>query len=876
MDFDSWISGLREVLQEQDKPLTLRNGHWEVADRNVLWHALGSRIFDAHLDDFKVCVVEVLTEIDPQFELIAEERYAASIHGKVLKHSSDLRQGMAETLALLGNHGDTLTNCHWNKAESISVIAIRDILENADWRLWGSLNNLLPTLAEAAPGEFLTLVENALRHEPCPFDELFAQEGCGVFGNNYMTGLLWALESLSWNDEYLVRVTVILAELATHDPGENWANRPANSLTTILLPWFPQTLAPIDKRIVCIKAIKKDFHDVAWKLLLSLLPNQHQTSSGAHKPRWHIILPEDWKPNVTKKEYWEQVTGYAEIAVDMACEDLDKLVDLVINLDNLPKPSFDAVLKHLSSKSITDLPEKERLPLWTSLTEFSRKHRRFSDAKWALNPKIVTKIEAVADSLAPLSPEGLYKRLFSNRDFDLYEKTGNWEEQHKKLDEKRQRAIQKILDIRGSQGIIEFVDMVDSPNQVGLALGVIADNAMDTVLLPKYLDTENTSHRQFAGGFVWSRYQNQGWHWVDGLDRNNWSLVQDRQFLIYLPFEKETWFRVNKWLGNSENSYWEIVPAYQSKSDLLTAVDRLLEVSRPQAAIDCLHSQLYNKLPLDRERTVKALLDAVSTKEIGSTMDSYHITELIKALQDDSETIRDDLFKVEWAYLPLLERSNKAEPKLLESRLATQPEFFCEVIRLIYRSKKEEKHKEFDEDRNAIASNAWRLLHEWKKPPGLQEDNSFSAKEFETWLERVKQQCRKSGHFEVAMITVGEVLLYCPADPQGLWIVQEAANALNARDADEMRSGFRTEVFNSRGVYGIDPSGMPERELATQWRQKADDLENAGFARFATTLRELAESYNREAERIIAEHKAETQPEQSDENANNKNDEGEA
>jgi len=89
MDFDSWISSLREVLQEQDKPLTLRNGHWEVADRNVLWHALGSRIFDAHLDDFKVCAVEVLTEIDPQFELPAEERYAASIHGKVHKHTSD-------------------------------------------------------------------------------------------------------------------------------------------------------------------------------------------------------------------------------------------------------------------------------------------------------------------------------------------------------------------------------------------------------------------------------------------------------------------------------------------------------------------------------------------------------------------------------------------------------------------------------------------------------------------------------------------------------------------------------------------------------------------------------------------------------------------
>jgi hypothetical protein len=871
MDFDSWVHDLRGVLQEQEPPITLNDGHWKVANRRALWQTLGSRIFDAHLDELKACAIEILSEIDPQFELPAEERYAASIHGKVLKHSLDLRQGMAETLALLGNHGDALTNCSRNKAETIAILSIRGIFENADWRLWGSLNNLLPTLAEAAPGEFLTSVENALGQTPCPFDELFAQENSGVFGNNYMTGLLWGLESLSWNDEYLVRVSIILAELATHDPGGNWTNRPSNSLTTILLPWFPQTRAPIDKRIVCIKAIRNDFPDIAWKLLLSLLPNQHQTSSGAHKPQWHNPLPKDWKPVVTKKEYWEQITSYAEIAVEMAFENLDKLRELVSNLDNLPKPSFDDLLNHLSSKEIRDLSEKERLPIWTSLTDFSSKHRRFSEAKWALEPEIVERIEKVANGLAPESPEGLYKRLFSNRDLDLYNEHRNWEEQRKKLDEKRRQAIQTILDTSGSQGILDFVDIVDSPGKVGFALGYIADENIDTLLLPEYLDAKNNSDQQFVGAFIWSRYQNQGWQWVDALDKNHWTIDQARQLLIYLPFEKETWNRVNKWLVDFENSYWEKVPVnpYQSEDDLLTAVDKLLEVSRPQAAIDCLHSRLFNKLPLDSDRTVRALLEAVSTKEIGNNMDTYQITELIKALQDDTQISQDDLFKVEWAYLPLLERSNKSEPKILESRLATEPEFFCEIIQLIYRSKNEDKEEEeVDESKKTIATNAWRLLHEWQKPPGLQEDGSFSVKKFEMWLKKVKQICIKTGHFEVAMISVGEVLFYCPVDPQGLWIVQAVAKALNARDAGEMRDGFRTEVYNSRGVHGIDPNGKPERELAEQWRQKADDIENVGFARFATTLRELADSYDREAERIITEHKIDTESYNDDENKN--------
>jgi len=155
MEYNTWIASLREVLQEQGNPLTLRNGHWEIADRKALFEALGSRIFNAHLDKFKECAVEVLKEIDPQFELPAEERYAASIHGKILKHSLGLRKGMAETLALLGNYGDKLVNSSQHKPEFTAALTIRDILKHADWKLWGSINDLLPILAEAAPGEFL-------------------------------------------------------------------------------------------------------------------------------------------------------------------------------------------------------------------------------------------------------------------------------------------------------------------------------------------------------------------------------------------------------------------------------------------------------------------------------------------------------------------------------------------------------------------------------------------------------------------------------------------------------------------------------------------------------------------------------------------------
>jgi hypothetical protein len=152
-----------------------------------------------------------------------------------------------------------------------------------------------------------------------------------------------------------------------------------------------------------------------------------------------------------------------------------------------------------------------------------------------------------------------------------------------------------------------------------------------------------------------------------------------------------------------------------------------------------------------------------------------------------------------------------------------------------------------------VARNVWRLLHEWKTVPGTLFDGSFDATKFESWLGQVKKLALESGHIEVAMIRVGEVLYYAPTDPGGLWIHRAVASALNRSDAEDMRRGYSTATFNSREVHAVDPSGRPERKLAEENREKANQLDLAGFPRFATTLREIAKDYDRDADRIVDE-----------------------
>ncbi|MHA2938396.1 hypothetical protein ACXJY6_08865 [Vibrio sp. RC27] len=857
MDYEKWLSKAREILHHPESPLKLKNGIWKVEGKGELINLLGSQILDSNLDCFKTIAENVLSEQDPAFELEKEKRYAASVYGKVLEYSVPLRKGVSEGLALLGSQPNKFANCTVGKPESIAVLAVRELLSDAPWQQWATLNNLLPDLSEAAPGEFLNQIESALFGPSCVFDNLFEQESSGISGGNYLTGLLWALEGLAWKEQNLVRVCCSLSDLATHDPGGNWSNRPINSLITILLPWLPQTLAPVDKRKTAVKTIVAENPNIGWKLLLKLLPGQHQTSSGSHKPKWQNVIPKGWDKGVSNQEYWEQVSFYSTLAVELAGDNLGYALQLIDNIGHLIEPAQNEFLQRLSSVNVQHISKEEQRQVWDKLTSITAKHRKFSDSKWALSDELLTRIEIVSERFAPENIFNLYQYLFSESDFNLYEEKGNWEEQRKKLDRKREDAVRELLSEQGLRSIVDFVDKVPSSREVGRALGVISDPEIDIRLLPEYLITKDPKRGAFIGAYLWSRRYLNGWKWADEISKDSWTTEQIGQFLAYLPFEQEAWDRADAWLKGADNYYWTKTPAngYQTDDDLHNAIEKLIVHERPRAAVDCLGKLRFDKKPINSELCIRALLAGVSSKEPPHTLDQHNIIELIKHLQSNPDVDETGLFRVEWAYLSLLDGFHDATPTLLENKLANEPNFFCELIQLVYRSTHEEKkNSPLQEEKRAIAKNAWSLLHHWHTPPGTQKDGEFNPSIFDSWIRYVKDECIKSGHLDIAMITIGNVLIHASADDSGLWINKSIAKELNSKNGESMRLGYSTGTFNSRGAHTVDPTGKPEKELATQFYDKADKLEDEGYFRFATVLREIADDYKRQADRVISEH----------------------
>ena len=434
---------------------------------------------------------------------------------------------------------------------------------------------------------------------------------------------------------------------------------------------------------------------------------------------------------------------------------------------------------------------------------------------------------------------------------------GDCDTQMERLAKKRNSAIKEILDSGGLMSYINFAKKVASPFDVGRALGEIEYDLIENELLPTFLDSNDEVEKQVLSGYARIKFYKIGINWVDMIMQKDWSLEQRAKFLLLLPFNEEVWETVSKYLGeNSEGLYWKNIRVnpYESGSDLNGATEKLLTYGREGAAVICA-AHRTNKAEINEALAVRSLISVLNSESgmqelTNYSYVTYDVVELIKRLQKSKTIDQDILLKIESRFFSWLKRfSREKSPTTIEKKLASDPQFFAEMIALAFRSEygKSDNTKEIDEIKRYLAQNAHDILYEWKHCPGVKEDGKFDENAFKEWVKEAKRITEETGHIGVARHYIGQSLTYAPADPGGLWIHKAVADILDERDADKIRPESTLTLFNRRGIHTFT-YGREERELAKQNQEKAEDLDAEGFTRFAAAMRKFAEQYTKEAE----------------------------
>ena len=385
--------------QEIDPPVFRLRNEWTLTSREDSWLLLRHYLTPLQYETWQRLAVKVLSEHDPRLDLPSARRPFAHLSGKIPVYSDALRTGIAETLAVMAAISSDFSQSP--ESTRIEQIVGQLFAGPADWKRWTSLSNQLSLLAEASPAVFLAALEDDLLQETPETPKLFSDGDDSYFARCNHADLLWSLETLAWNEQYLLPASLILARLAELDRGGKWANRPIQSLTEIFTPWRPQTTVPLGTRVKALQTIAKRRPMASWKLLLNLLDSATSSSFPTRQPKWRNWTAGHWPQEVTDAECWEQIEACGNLLIGMVGASADSWVQLIRHMAQLPKSCrMTAIYELLKMERLVFRPDDLKR-VTDALRQQVRRNRDHPDAAWAMPQDDITRLCEALDHLEP-------------------------------------------------------------------------------------------------------------------------------------------------------------------------------------------------------------------------------------------------------------------------------------------------------------------------------------------------------------------------------------------------------------------------------------------------------------------------------------------
>jgi hypothetical protein len=854
---EDFIKELTPFLSVDDSPVRKVGSVWMIKSPLDTWFLLAQHLTQDQLQVFKQSLLAVLTKTDPKYELEAEKRWAAAIYGKSNPYSDWLRTGLVESLVLLAVFGNRSPSIVSTQAFANHVVS--QVFATADkWEAWASIQDATPLLAEAAPDTFMEAVEQCITKNPAMFEELMKDGNGGIFGECHHSGLLWALEGIAWSPEYFARAVNILLDLANIDPGGKWGNRAINSVSDLFFPGFPQTHAKSKERLEVLERLIATNPRMVWKFATNYF--SRGSISESHRFRWRDTggvrrgLEQE-----TNEEYREYLKGLLPLLRDLACvrENLATSMDEFIRL---PQETREKLLATLEATEPATLSKEERGLLFQKIREalywinsYGEEDQRVHGP--GLN-KMIKKfapadvIERVGWLLAdpwPKLPEGGLREHEAN---DTRVKIAQTE------------AACEILDKAPIDKILEFSSTIQYQGVLGhsLAIAVKDENEGNTIL--DGILTHVTDMPVLVRGFASGRVEIVGPGWIDEQikrlkTQGNYSAEGCAVLYFGLPEGSETWSAVAAHGKDVETAYWKQASGYSrtsKKDDATIAVEKLLDVKRPDAALTIAGSPQADIPSTLLQRLLQEVLNMDEKKIRAGVMEEYYLGHVFNQLYQKNDLPLEEIAKLEWPFAVLLKDLKRytSSPTALHRTLQKDPQFFSLLVGFIY---KRDDHapdptrghitKEMAENRARIAH---KVLDSWDLIPGLKDDGPFDEKELTSWVDAARKQCAKTKHVIGCDVQIGFMLAHAPVDPDGTWPHTAVRNLIELLKNETVDRHIQNEIYNSRGVTtrGLSDGGKQERELAERYKKMSDAVK-VKWPRTSAMLRGIAESYEYQA-----------------------------
>jgi hypothetical protein len=846
--YEKYEAELRQFQRMDDPPIDREGTVWKMRAPVDAFVHLGHLLGDENFVRFKDVMIEVFSEIDPS--LSADSPPKAWEQPKP-RYSSWLRDGLATTLLQFAvNHEGASLQISGTTPQAFVDELVKSLPGlSSDARITASLRNELPLLMEAAPRPFLKAIDSLLAGDGQLLIPMFREGG---FFSSFSphTYLLWGLEALAWDPEYLVEVSLVLAKLARIDPGGNLSNRPINTLIEIFLPWHPNTNASQEQRLAALDLIVREVPEVGWTLISKLLPTMHSVGQNTAKPKYR-------EAGGSGKEILTRgmvLTAYETIiskAFGLAGDHPDRWSYLIRDFTNF-SPKQRSELSSLLEKFLKRAPEGNRKIVWTAIRDELNRHSTYKEARWALPAAALQPLSRLVEQFAPSDPKEKVTWLFDDQ-FPVL--SGSDRDPERAVNDARRQALAEIVNESGIEAVLGLAESVKLPHTVAFTLALLAlDVAAYERLFELSLRSEAEKLWQFSNALSGAAAQRFPGEWPKVFQRqitkNKLPIERIVALLQYWPDTRPTWEFVASLSREQDEAYWSKKPAWPIRArpdDLIYAAEHYMKCARFVAAIESFGEEAAT---LPKELVFALLNGAVNelnrTPTAATGMFTYYLEQILDALEKSGAATISEIASVEWAFFPLFEYGQRRQLRL-HRVMAQDPKFYVSLICAVFRAEDEEPSEPSPEER-ARATAAYRLLQSFGELPG-RKGETIDSEQLGAWVRDVRRLGQEAKRRGMTEEFIGHVLAHAPVDPNDeAWPHMSVRDLLEDLRSDETERGIQIERFNMRGVYSkaLFEGGKQERGFSVQYREWAAKCDS--WPRTQKTLRQIAEEWVRHAE----------------------------
>lgn len=811
MDYDQYELKLKALLLEEETPLIHIGNMWRICSPFESIEYAKAMLTTSILDKFRDVCQCLIQDDDPEaVDRANTEDFQFRQFEQ--KYSKTIKAGVYQSLCLLSIVDDSKDK----KLTFWVDETVKELLKG--WNLSRFLSNkhYLTELAEASPKEFLSFLEQL------PKDILNVvftprQPEYSLFGWEISyTEVLFSLEMLAWDVDYLNRVTNLLLQYSGYKNESNSANKPVNSLYNIFRVFMPQTYALYKERMTILNAYASKYQSIVYEICKKIC----ESLSGCvldtnHHYRWRLFGELNSSKNVDRMtlEQLKNVVALMLQCCDYSTEAIKDLITLStqVSMGDVRMLILGTVREHLAGSDdvqvVVDVLRKD-----------INHHLSYPDTDWSLSEMELKPYQAMLDEIGP--KDIMHKNAWLFEDFYVQlPLEGDWDydKEVQRLREARIKVVVEIVDSMGHDSIWELLKIVKCPESVSESLVSVFGVSLLDEVCQKYQADELSENftRSFLNVLCYNdiaKYQELAVQ-IIAKDAN-------LTIVLYAPRYVEGLAKIAADCGDeTKRLYWESVNVGIVKDNVDNVVRELMKVNRFSQALTTMCFS-RESLQMDDLEIVKILYSCLmKSASAKSQLDTHYIVSFLKDLDksEDPEVIRILVF-IEFLLYRVLERErmNMSNTRFVKE-LSRNPELMIQLVELAYVPDDgivEQLEGVAATNRKTLGECAIHIMLFGRNLVSFIDDKGTLNEQFmNQYIDQLYKLAKERKRLKVIDSVVGNILGDIPRDDN--YPPKALCELVERLGSDKVDLHIRIRI-NSRGMHFCGRGGSEERALVSK------------------------------------------------------------